>query len=105
VVAEVLALLGGRPTVDIPLDLHGTAFERRVWQAIRQIPRGETRSYGEVAAALGQPTAARAVARACAANRVALVVPCHRVTRSDGESGGFRWGAELKRRLVASERP
>jgi AraC family transcriptional regulator of adaptative response/methylated-DNA-[protein]-cysteine methyltransferase len=87
----------------LPLDVRATAFEWRVWRELQRIPRGATRSYGEVAAALGQPTAARAVARACAANPVALLVPCHRVVRADGEPGGYRWGAERKRRLLAGE--
>jgi AraC family transcriptional regulator of adaptative response/methylated-DNA-[protein]-cysteine methyltransferase len=88
---------------DLPLDVRATAFEWRVWRELQRIPRGATRSYGEVAAALGQPTAARAVARACAANRVALVVPCHRVVRADGDPGGYRWGSERKRRLLEGE--
>jgi AraC family transcriptional regulator, regulatory protein of adaptative response / methylated-DNA-[protein]-cysteine methyltransferase len=88
---------------DLPLDVRATAFEWRVWRELQRIPRGATRSYGEVAAALGQPTAARAVARACAANRVALVVPCHRVVRAGGDPGGYRWGAERKRQLLAGE--
>ncbi len=87
----------------LPLDVRATAFEWRVWRELQRIPRGATRSYGEVAAALGKPTAARAVARACAANRVALVVPCHRVVRADGDPGGYRWGAERKRQLLAAE--
>ncbi|MFW6070533.1 MAG: bifunctional DNA-binding transcriptional regulator/O6-methylguanine-DNA methyltransferase Ada [bacterium] len=90
------------PTV--PLDLQGTDFQRRVWKALQEIPYGETRTYGEVAAMLGQPSAARAVAQACASNQVALVVPCHRVVRQDGSSGGYRWGAERKERLLAHER-
>jgi AraC family transcriptional regulator of adaptative response/methylated-DNA-[protein]-cysteine methyltransferase len=92
------------PLADLPLDVRATAFEWRVWRELQRIPRGATRSYGEVAAALGQPTAARAIARACAANRVALVVPCHRVVRADGDPGGYRWGAERKRRLLEGER-
>jgi AraC family transcriptional regulator of adaptative response/methylated-DNA-[protein]-cysteine methyltransferase len=88
---------------DLPLDLRGTAFEMRVWKALREIPRGATRTYGEIAAALGQPTAARAVARACAANRLAIVVPCHRVVPAAGGVGGYRWGTEKKRRLLAAE--
>ena len=85
------------------LDLRGTVFQLRVWQALRQIPRGQTRSYGEVARELGQPTAARAVARACATNRVALLVPCHRVIGADGSSSGYRWGQERKVRILAAE--
>lgn len=88
---------------ELPLDLQATAFQWRVWRALQEIPRGETRSYGEVAAALGRPGAARAVAQACASNRVALVVPCHRVVRGDGDPGGYRWGAERKRRILARE--
>jgi len=87
-----------------PTDVGGTAFEQRVWRALRAIPFGEVRSYQQVAEAIGRPTAARAVARACAANPVALVVPCHRVVRTDGQEGGYRWGAERKAALLAHER-
>ena len=87
----------------IPLDLRGTAFQRRVWAALRDIPPGQTRTYAEVAAALGQPTAARAVAGACAANRVALAVPCHRVVGAGGALCGYRWGPARKRALLAME--
>ena len=87
----------------LPLDLRGTAFQLRVWNALRAIPRGETRSYAEVAAAIGRPRASRAVAAACAANHVALAVPCHRVVRSGGAPGGYRWGAERKRALLEGE--
>lgn len=93
------------PLAGLPLDVRATAFEWRVWRELQRIPRGATRSYGEVATALGKPGAARAVARACAANRVALVVPCHRVVRADGDPGGYRWGAERKRQLLAGEEP
>jgi AraC family transcriptional regulator of adaptative response/methylated-DNA-[protein]-cysteine methyltransferase len=86
-----------------PVDVAGTAFERRVWRALQAIPYGEVRSYQQVARAIGQPAAARAVANACAANPVALVVPCHRVVRADGASGGYRWGAERKAALLAHE--
>jgi AraC family transcriptional regulator of adaptative response/methylated-DNA-[protein]-cysteine methyltransferase len=88
----------------IPLDLQGTAFQMRVWRALQQIPAGETRSYGDVAARLGAPRAARAVARACATNRVAVIVPCHRVVASTGKASGYRWGVERKRRLLQRER-
>lgn len=99
-VAEAAA--GGvSPTV--PLDVQGTAFQRRVWSALRQIPPGATRTYGEVAEAIGQPTAVRAVAHACASNPVALAVPCHRVVRRDGTLGGYRWGLERKQQLLAAE--
>jgi AraC family transcriptional regulator of adaptative response/methylated-DNA-[protein]-cysteine methyltransferase len=87
----------------IPLDLAGTEFQRRVWDALREIPAGETRSYGEVARAIGDPKASRAVAKACANNRIAVVVPCHRVVRGDGEISGYKWGVERKRKLLAAE--
>lgn len=106
--AIIRHLEGTQPSLALPIDVQATAFQRRVWQALQEIPYGATRSYGEVAAAIGQPQAARAVAQACATNRVALVVPCHRVVRGDfatsGEAGGYRWGAERKRRLLERER-
>jgi AraC family transcriptional regulator of adaptative response/methylated-DNA-[protein]-cysteine methyltransferase len=89
---------------DVPLDLAGSEFQLRVWHALRQIPPGERRSYREIASAIGKPSASRAVARACATNHVAVVVPCHRVVRGDGDLGGYKWGVERKRRLLASER-
>jgi AraC family transcriptional regulator of adaptative response/methylated-DNA-[protein]-cysteine methyltransferase len=98
-VADVLA--GKQARVDV--DLLGTAFQRKVWDALMRIPPGETRSYAEVAAQLGAPNAARAVAGACARNRVAVLVPCHRVVRGDGSAGGYRWGLPLKRRLLQRE--
>jgi AraC family transcriptional regulator of adaptative response/methylated-DNA-[protein]-cysteine methyltransferase len=87
----------------LPLDIRGTAFQQRVWQALRAIPSGETRSYAEVARAIGEPRASRAVAAACAANAIAVAVPCHRVLRSDGSITGYRWGPDRKRRLLARE--
>jgi AraC family transcriptional regulator of adaptative response/methylated-DNA-[protein]-cysteine methyltransferase len=90
--------------LDLPLDIQGTAFQARVWRALQKIPLGKTASYTEIAAALGQPKAVRAVAQACAANKLALLVPCHRVIRSDGDLGGYRWGLERKRELLARER-
>ena len=87
-----------------PVDVGGTAFEQQVWRALRAIPYGEVRSYQQVAQAIGRPTAARAVAQACAANPVALVVPCHRVVRADGAAGGYRWGADRKAALLEHER-
>lgn len=87
----------------VPLALVGTAFQKRVWDALMKIPRGQTRSYAELAASLGAPRAARAVAKACAHNRVAVVVPCHRVIRGDGSLGGYRWGLDMKRGLLARE--
>ncbi len=104
-VDAVLAHLDGRaPHLDLPLDVRATAFQRRVWEALRAIPYGETRSYGEVARAIGQPTARRAVARACATNPVAVVVPCHRVVAASGALAGYRWGTERKQALLAKER-
>ncbi len=84
-------------THDLPLDIRATAFQLRVWQALRKIPRGETRSYAEVAREIGQPSAVRAVARACASNPVAVLIPCHRVVGSDGALTGYRWGVERKK--------
>jgi AraC family transcriptional regulator of adaptative response/methylated-DNA-[protein]-cysteine methyltransferase len=94
-----------RPEVlaEVPLDLIGTPFERRVWAALREIPPGRTASYGEIAAALGELHAIRSVARACAANPTALAVPCHRVVRSDGSLAGYRWGIARKAFLLAQE--
>lgn len=94
---------GGNLGLDVPLDVHGTAFQKQVWALLRKIPAGRTKSYSEIAAALGRPKAARAVARACASNRLAVVIPCHRVVRGDGSSGGYRWGTERKERLLAAE--
>jgi AraC family transcriptional regulator of adaptative response/methylated-DNA-[protein]-cysteine methyltransferase len=91
-------------TVDLPLDVRGTAFQQRVWQALREIPPGHTATYAEIAARLAHPTAIRAVARACATNPTALIVPCHRVIRRDGALAGFRWGLERKRQLIDGER-
>jgi AraC family transcriptional regulator, regulatory protein of adaptative response / methylated-DNA-[protein]-cysteine methyltransferase len=105
--APVTALMsylhGAQPHLDLPLDIRATAFQQQVWRTLQAIPPGSTRSYGEVAAAIGRPTAARAVARACATNPVALVIPCHRVIREDGGLGGYRWGLERKQRLLAQE--
>lgn len=102
--AVVSHLAGDRRALDLPLDVRGTAFQWRVWQALRAIPYGETRSYGEVARQIGQPTATRAVARACASNQVALAIPCHRVIKGDGGLGGYRWGAGRKQALLERER-
>lgn len=104
VLAAVLEHLESRSAApSLALDLPGTAFQRRVWQALQAIPAGERRTYGEVAALIGQPTAARAVASACAANPTAVLIPCHRVVRGDGQPGGYRWGAERKIALLAAE--
>jgi AraC family transcriptional regulator of adaptative response/methylated-DNA-[protein]-cysteine methyltransferase len=92
------------PQVPERLDLRGTVFQLRVWQALRQIPRGETRSYSQLARELGDPNATRAVARACATNRVALLVPCHRVVGASGSLTGYRWGVERKRQILEAEK-
>ena len=97
-------LAGEHRELSLPLDVQATAFQWRVWEYLRSIPYGETRSYREVAVGIGQPSASRAVARACATNRVALAIPCHRVIRGDGDLGGYRWGIERKQRLLAVER-
>jgi AraC family transcriptional regulator, regulatory protein of adaptative response / methylated-DNA-[protein]-cysteine methyltransferase len=96
-------LRGHEPNLDLPTDLQATAFQRRVWQELRRIPYGSTRTYSQVARAIGQPTAVRAVARACATNPVSVVVPCHRVVREDGNLAGYRWGLERKRELLEHE--
>jgi AraC family transcriptional regulator, regulatory protein of adaptative response / methylated-DNA-[protein]-cysteine methyltransferase len=97
------SLRGESVTMDLPLDVRATAFQKRVWDALREIPAGETRSYSDVARVIGDPKAVRAVATACASNPVALAVPCHRVVRSDGELAGYRWGIERKRKLLEQE--
>ncbi len=89
---------------DLPLDLRGTLFQQRVWQALREIPAGRTASYSEIAVTIGAPRSVRAVAGACAANRLAVLIPCHRVVRRDGGMGGYRWGVERKRRLLKREK-
>lgn len=93
----------GRAISGWPLDMGGTPFQRRVWQALQTIPAGSTASYGEIAAQIGVPGAVRAVARACAANRLAVLVPCHRVVRADGSLSGYRWGTARKRILLTRE--
>lgn len=106
--AQVRSLLGHlrgmSPHVELPLDVRATAFQWRVWRHLQAIPYGETRTYAEVAAAIGKPTATRAVARACATNPVALLIPCHRVVGTDGSLRGYRWGVERKEKLIAQER-
>ena len=87
----------------MPLDIQATAFQWRVWEELRRIPLGVTRSYQEIANAIGKPTAVRAVASACARNRAALVIPCHRVIREDQSLGGYRWGLERKKKLLDHE--
>lgn len=104
-VAEIVAAVDGeRARPDIPIDVQASAFRWKVWRELQQIPFGETRSYGQIATAIGSPKAVRAVANACAHNRVAVVVPCHRAVRLDGGLGGYRWGLERKQRLLEKER-
>jgi AraC family transcriptional regulator of adaptative response/methylated-DNA-[protein]-cysteine methyltransferase len=104
-VGEIVRQIEGRPaSEELPLDVKGTAFQRRVWQELQRIPRGTTRTYTQVAQSLGQPRAVRAVARACATNPVSIVVPCHRVVRADGSLAGYRWGLSRKEQLLAAER-
>ena len=100
----VLGRLLGRGEGTLRLHVQGTAFQWQVWEALRRIPAGETRTYQEIAREVGRPNAARAVARACASNRVALVIPCHRVVRGTGELGGYRWGVERKKQILEQER-
>ena len=89
--------------LNLPLDLRGTAFQERVWQALREIPAGVTVSYADIAQRMGAPRAVRAVARACGANTIAVAIPCHRVVRRDGDISGYRWGVERKRELLRRE--
>lgn len=101
---EILRRLdGAAPHRDLPLDIRATAFQRQVWEALRRIPHGETRSYAEIASAIGRPAAMRAVGNACANNPVAIAIPCHRVLRNDGKLGGYAWGSERKQALIAAE--
>ena len=106
-VARVVRLIDApecAPDTKLPLDIRGTAFQRRVWQALQEIPAGETASYAVIARKIGKPSAVRAVAGACAANRLAVAIPCHRAIAADGSLSGYRWGIERKRRLLARER-
>jgi AraC family transcriptional regulator of adaptative response/methylated-DNA-[protein]-cysteine methyltransferase len=103
-VGKILEHLRGRePNLDLPTDVQATAFQRRVWEELRKIPYGTTRTYSQVARAIGKPKAIRAVARACARNPVSVVVPCHRVVREDGKLAGYRWGVERKQTLLEHE--
>lgn len=103
-IQEVVGRVSGdSPQRELPIDTPGTDFQRRVWSVLAEIPRGETRSYGEIAAGLGRPRAARAVARACASNRLAVIVPCHRVVTASGNLGGYRWGVRRKHLLLEKE--
>lgn len=103
--AAVQAFLAGDTSIaKVPVDVQGTVFQRRVWEELRRIPRGETRTYGEIARAIGKPRAVRAVGSACGANPVALVIPCHRALRADGGIGGYAWGVQRKEKLLAMEK-
>lgn len=104
VAAVVRHLKTGRARLDFPLDVRGTAFEALVWKELRKVPPGTTATYTEIARRIGRPKAVRAVARACAANRLAVVIPCHRVVREDGGLAGYRWGVARKKRLLNVER-
>lgn len=98
-------VVGESSAGELPLDIQGTAFQQRVWQALVHIPKGETLSYQELAVRIGRPNSHRAVANACGANRIALLIPCHRVVRSDGSMGGYRWGVDRKQALLRAETP
>lgn len=102
-VESLLGRINGTSGRPLPLDIRATAFQRQVWEHLQKIPYGNTESYGEVARQIGRPKASRAVARACAANPVAVAIPCHRVIREDGDPGGYRWGANRKKTLLALE--
>jgi AraC family transcriptional regulator of adaptative response/methylated-DNA-[protein]-cysteine methyltransferase len=103
-VSQVVSLVEApRLGLDLLLDVRGTAFQHRVWQALREIPAGETASYTDIAGRIGSPTSARAVAQACAANALAVAIPCHRVVRNDGRLSSYRWGVERKRALLQRE--
>ncbi len=103
-VAQVVGFVDApRIGLDLPLDIRGTAFQRRVWEALREIPAGETASYADIARRIGAPKSVRAVAQACGANAIAVAIPCHRVVRSDGGLSGYRWGVERKAQLLKAE--
>ena len=101
--AIVSSLDGAQPHLDLPLDVRGTAFQQQVWKALRRIPYGQTKTYGEIAKQIGKPNAARAVGRACATNHVPIVIPCHRVVGNSGNLTGYRWGVSRKEKLLAQE--
>jgi AraC family transcriptional regulator of adaptative response/methylated-DNA-[protein]-cysteine methyltransferase len=102
--AIIAGVEGSKSSAKLPLDLRGTAFQLRVWSALQEIPAGETKTYSQLAAEMGIPSSTRAVARACATNRVSVLVPCHRVVGVSGSLTGYRWGVERKRELLAAER-
>jgi AraC family transcriptional regulator, regulatory protein of adaptative response / methylated-DNA-[protein]-cysteine methyltransferase len=96
-------IAGDKTHLDLPLDIRGTAFQKQVWQALQKIPYSQTRTYTDIARDIAKPQAVRAVGNACGANPIALIVPCHRVLRSDGSLGGYRWGIERKQKLLIQE--
>jgi AraC family transcriptional regulator, regulatory protein of adaptative response / methylated-DNA-[protein]-cysteine methyltransferase len=103
-VAQVIGFIEAPKTgLDLPLDVRGTAFQQKVWQALREIPSGSTVSYADVAERIGAPKAVRAVAQACASNTIAVAIPCHRVLRNDGSLSGYRWGVQRKSALLERE--
>lgn len=103
-VNQVVAHLEGHePHLDLPLDIRASAFQQQVWQALRSIPSGQTRSYGAIAEAIGKPGAARAVGQACGSNPVALIIPCHRAVGAHAKGGGYRWGMQRKQQLLQQE--
>ncbi|WP_230966895.1 methylated-DNA--[protein]-cysteine S-methyltransferase [Nostoc commune] len=103
-IQAILDLIAGEKThLDLPLDVRGTAFQKQVWEALQKIPYGETRTYTDIACDIAKPQAVRAVGNACAANAIALIVPCHRVLQSDGSLGGYHWGIERKQKLLTQE--
>lgn len=104
-IEEITNYTAGKSTsLNLPLDIQGSTFQMQVWQALQKIPPGETRTYTDIAKVIGKPNAVRAVGSACGANPVALVIPCHRIVRSDGGLGGYEWGLERKKKLLAQER-
>ena len=104
-VAKVVGYIeASNAAIDLPLDIRGTAFQQKVWQALREIPPGQTLSYTQLAARVGSPRAVRAVASACAANAIAVLIPCHRVVRNDGSLSGYRWGIARKQALLDNEK-
>lgn len=105
VVADVIALIENPfDTQQLPLDIDGTEFQKEVWRALQQIPAGETLTYSDIGKKIGKPSAVRAVANACAANKLAVIIPCHRVIRTDGSLSGYRWGIDLKAKLLRKEK-
>lgn len=103
-IAQIVALLEGESNINLSLDMSGTIFQKRVWEVLKHIPLGQTRSYSQIAEDMNMPKAARAVAKACATNKIAILIPCHRVVRNNGNISGYRWGVEVKERLLNREK-